>query len=124
MTKSVTYSLVNCQKDSGSFYRELNAFTDSILDDPDPEVDDLVGDFSDFVKENKTELLRSGNEYLVEFLMIGVYWNNYSGSASVTGSFSKGLLKKLYKQRKRFPKYKAEIDKVSKRSLQHHFWFF
>jgi len=112
MTKSVTYSLVNYQKDSGSFYRELGAFTDSILDDSDPEVYDFVGDFSSFVKENKIELLRSRSEYLVEFLMIGVYWNNYSGNASVTGSLSKSLLKKLYKQRKRFPKYKAEIDKV------------
>lgn len=112
MTRNVTYSLVNYQKDSGSFYRELGAFTDSILNDLDPEVAGFVGDFCDFVKGNKTELLRTRNEYLVEFLMIGLYWNNYSGNASVTGSFSKSLLGKLYKQRKRFPKYKAEIDKV------------
>lgn len=112
MTKSIIYSLINHQKDSGSFYKELGAFTDSILNDLDPEVEGFVGDFSDFAEKNKTELLRTRNEYLVEFLMIGLYWNNYSGNASVTGSFSKGLLKKLYKQRKRFPKYKAEIDKV------------
>lgn len=112
MTKSITYSLANYQKDSGSFYRDLSAFTDSILYETDTEVDGFVEDFSDFVKKNKTELLRTHNEYLVEFLMIGVYWTNYSGNASVTGSFSKSLLKKLYKQRKRFPEYKAEIDKV------------
>lgn len=112
MTKSVTYSLVNYQKDSSSFYNELGVFTDSILEDPEPEVEGCVEDFMDFVKNNKTEVLRSRNEYLVEFLMIGVYWNNYSGNASLTGSLSKSLLKKLYKQRKRFPKYKAEIDKA------------
>jgi len=56
--------------------------------------------------------LQLWNEYLVEFLMIGVYWNNYSGNALKTGILSKRLLKKLYKQRKRFPKYKSEIDKV------------
>jgi len=112
MLKSITYSLVNYQKDSGSFYRELSAFTDSILDDLDPEVDSFVRDFCNFIKGNKIELLRSRNEYLVEFLMIGVYWNNYSGNALKTGILSKRFLKKLYKQRKRFPKYKSEIDKV------------
>jgi hypothetical protein len=44
--------------------------------------------------------------------MIGVYWNNYSANAQETGLLSKKLLKTLYKQRKKFPKYKPEIDKA------------
>jgi uncharacterized protein len=64
------------------------------------------------VDENKVEKLRSRNEYLVEILMIGVYWNNYSANALKTGSLLKKLLKSLYKQRKKFPKYKPEIDKA------------
>jgi hypothetical protein len=112
MTKNITYSLVNYQKDSGRFYEELGAFTDSILYDPDPEVDGFVANFCDFIKNNKTEILRTRHEYLVEFLMIGLYWYNYSGNALETGNLSKKLLKILYKQRKKFPKYKSEIDKV------------
>jgi hypothetical protein len=112
MTKSITYSLVNSKKDSGSFYTDLGVFTDSLLNEIDPEVNQIVGDFFDFIKKNKIEYLRSANEYLVEFLMIGVYWNNYSGNASKTGFLSKKLLNTLYLQRKRHPKYKAEIDMV------------
>jgi hypothetical protein len=112
MSKSITYSLVNFQKDSGSFYNDLSVFTDSVLDDLDSEVEGLIGNFCGFIREYKIELLRSRNEYVVEFLMIGLYWNNYSGNASKTGNLSKKLLEILYKQRKKFPKAKPEIDKV------------
>ncbi len=112
MTKRVTYSLVNYQKDSGSFYIDLAIFTDSVLDDLDPETEGFVKDFCSFLDEEKIEPLRSRNEYVVEFLMIGVYWNTYSGNALKTGNLSKRLLNTLYKQRKRFPEYKTEIDKV------------
>jgi len=112
MTKSVTYSLVNYQKDSGSFYTDLAIFTNSVLEDVNPETEGFVMDFSNFVSEKKIENLPSWNEYVVEFLMIGVYWNNYSGNAIRTGNLSKRVLKTLYAQRRKFPKYKPEIDTV------------
>jgi uncharacterized protein len=112
MAKSVTYSLENYQKGPVSFYTDLAIFTDSVLGDLDPETEDLIRDFSNFVNESRIETFRSRNEYLVEFMMIGLYWNNYSGNASVNGNLSKRVLKTLYSQRKRFPKYKPEIDKV------------
>ena len=110
MTKSVTYSLANNLQDSGSFYADLSVFTDSVLEVLEPEAEGFVKDYCDFITENRIETLRSQKEYVVEFLMIGIYWNNYSGNSSKTGIFSERLLQKLYKQRKRFPKYKNEID--------------
>jgi uncharacterized protein len=112
MAKSITYSLTGNQNDSSGFYSELSLFTDLIIRDLNPETEKYLTDFCHFVDENKVEKLRSRNEYLVELLMIGVYWNNYSGNAVKTGSLSKKLLKVLYKQRKKFPKHKPEIDKV------------
>jgi hypothetical protein len=112
MAKCVTYSLENNRKALGSFYTYLSIFTDSILWDLNPETEDFVRDFCNFANESKIETFRSHNEYLVEFLMIGLYWNNYSGNASITGNLSKRVLRTLYAQRKRFPKYKPEIDKV------------
>jgi uncharacterized protein len=64
------------------------------------------------MEENKEEHLRSTNEYLVEFLMIGIYWTNYSGNAAATAYLPIKMLQALYNQRRRFPKYKTEIDKV------------
>ena len=112
MIKNITYSLVNYQQDSSSFYSELDFFIDSLLDDLDLEASEIIKDFCDFIGNNKIEILRSSNEYVVELLMIGVYWNNYSGNASKTNKLSTKFLKALYKQRKRFPSFKAEIDKL------------
>jgi uncharacterized protein len=112
MTNCVTYSLLNNQKNSDSFYCDLGKFTAVVLGNLDPDVNDFVNDFSLFLKEKGIETLRSRNEYLLEFLMIGVYCNNYSGNALQTGSLPKKVIKTLYAQRKRFPEFKPEIDKV------------
>jgi uncharacterized protein len=112
MAKNVTYSLLNYQKDSSSFYTHLGMFTDSVIADLDQEIDSVVKDFCDFLNQDRIEILRSHNEYTVELLMIGLYWNNYSGNAIRTGNLSKKVLKTLYTQRKNFPQYKPEIDKV------------
>jgi len=112
MTRCVTYSLGKYSDGSYNFYADLGSFTDSILKGLGAEIKSFVKDFCYFVDEEKIEALRSQNEYVVEFLMIGLYWNNYSGNALKTGRWSKWLLKVLYRQRKKFPKYKAQIDKV------------
>jgi len=112
MSKIITYSLLNYQKNTDSFYSDLGIFTDSVLGNLNPEVEGFVSDFCEFINKKTIEHLRSQAEYIVEFLMIGLYWNNYSGNALETGYLSKKLLEILYKQRKRFPKYKAKIDKV------------
>jgi hypothetical protein len=112
MTTDITYSLSGYRENSSGFYTSLSDFTDLIISNLNPETERVITDFSYFVEENKVENLRSRNEYLVEILMIGVYWNNYSANAQETGLLSKKLLKALYKQRKKFPKYKPQIDKV------------
>jgi len=112
MTQGITYSLAGNQNDSTGFYIDLSHFTDLVINNLNLETENHITDFCQYVNEYKIENLRSRNEYLVELLMIGMYWNNYSGKAVKTGSLSKNLLKALYKQRKRFPAYKPEIDKV------------
>jgi len=112
MNKCVTYSLGKYKDGSYNFYADLGRFTDSILKNLDAETKSFVKDFCYFVDEEKIETLRSQNEYVVEFLMIGLYWNNYSGNALKTGQLPKWLLKVLYRQRKKFPTYKAQIDKA------------
>lgn len=112
MSKSLTYKLNNLGGNQDSFYADLGSFTDSILSKTDAETESFVNDFRTFIEKEKIEALVSQNEYIVEFLMIGIYWRNYSGNAAVTGNFAGNILKTLYKQRKKFPEYKAKIDKL------------
>lgn len=112
MKPGITYSLLNYQDDAVSFYTDLSMFTDTVLHDLDAETEGFVRDVCNFINENRIETPRSRNEYVVEFLMIGLYWNNYSGNALKTGNLSKKLLKILYEQSKKFPAYKAEIEKL------------
>jgi hypothetical protein len=112
MTKNMPYSLKNDQENSSLFYQQLGEFTDFILRNLDSELLDSIESYCYFLKINEIETIRSRSEYLVELLMIGIYWNNYSGNAVKTGNRSVKVLQKLYKQRKRFPKHKSEIDKL------------
>ena len=71
MTKCLTYSLNNFQGNKDSFYTELSRFTDSVLSKTDTEIIDFVNDFCTFIEKEKTETLRSKNEYIVELDFLG-----------------------------------------------------
>lgn len=112
MNGGITYSFLNHENDSSRFYDDLSLFTELVINGLDKELIGYIEEFNDFVHRNKVEPGRPSNEYVFEVLMIGLYWNDYSGNALKTENPSRKLLKILYKQRKKFPTYKAEIDKV------------
>lgn len=109
MEKTVTYSLLNNNTES-DFYFDLRKFTDVILQHVDLHDNIYIADYYAFIEKTKLEPLHALNEYVLEFVMIGVFWQNYSGNSSRTGRNTSRFLQFLYRQRKRFPSLKAKID--------------
>jgi uncharacterized protein len=108
----ITYSLANKEQNSGSFYLMLNIFTDLITDSASVKLHGIVKNYIPWLKQNKTKKIRSDDEYYLELIMMGVFWNNYASKAVQTSSFSRKLFMQLYAWRKKYPRYKKYIDKI------------
>lgn len=63
----------------GEFYCALSDFTDDELTRIDDRIGGTVDRFIAFIMLCKKENLRSRNEYLLEPLIAGILWNEYSG---------------------------------------------
>lgn len=80
-----------------SFYHNLSDTTSEILDLllNDPCVVH-VSEFRDFIDQQKIEPTRSLEEYLIEYIMIGLYWQKYAGYASGLSNSVKNISDILY----------------------------
>ncbi len=112
MNQIKPYFLPTEQPDQGCFYDDLSLFTDSVLHSFAGLTSNYIDEYISFLKVEGIENTRTHDEYLVEMLMLGIFWKNYSGNASKTGYLPYRILDFLYKQRRRFPAYKPLIDKV------------
>lgn len=110
MPGSITYDLRPSQ-DSNDFYRELSAFTNDAWVIAFFHLSPHVADYYRFIEENNIEPLRSKDEYLLELVITGVLVKNYYSKARRTGSFSTGLLARLYELRKQHQKIKPLVDR-------------
>ena len=111
------YSLSNDQQHSENFYKQLASFTDFVLKMAQPMVGDILKHFQRFVRENELEFLRSRDEYFIEFLALGVYWNTYSGRAPKLSGLKQLILQKLYNSRRNHSHFKSFIDKLRGRLM-------
>ncbi|HEY9122803.1 MAG TPA: DUF116 domain-containing protein [Bacteroidales bacterium] len=112
INQPVTYSL-SIKGDEKSFYKELEIFTQSVIQELsiffNKEVDGLVK----FLSQNKTEELRTKEEYSFELIIIGTLWNIYNGYAQKDNSFVVDtLLPHLNNLRKKNQMLKPYVDDV------------
>ena len=112
MRKNVTYNLLVNNSDSDAFYRDLRMFTNIVLDEADYNLSTYLNDYYLYIQKTQPENPRSRNEYLLELIMIGIFWRNYIHKAEKTAYLSKVVLQKLYKVRKSSPLLKPAADKV------------
>ncbi|MBN2717820.1 MAG: DUF116 domain-containing protein [Deltaproteobacteria bacterium] len=99
--EAITYSIA-----SDGFYDELSDFTDTVLTRA-REILPSVRPFMLVVDEKR----RSENEYLLELMMLGVYWRNYASYAMGTTPQTMALCRQLLRARQ-IGRIKPVIDKV------------
>jgi uncharacterized protein len=112
MNAAVTYSLVEKEQNSGSFYIMLNVFTDLVLDSAYIKLGNSIDDYTKWLTNNKIEKVRSKEEYILELITLGIFWNNYASKAIQTNRLSKKIIAGLYKMRKQYPRLKKQLDKL------------
>lgn len=98
--------------DDSAFYEELARFTDELLAAIEAPVEEALARFRQFIVRTGLEEARSEQEYLVEFLAIGLFYQNYSGHAARSNRLVLSLLTRLFTLRKRFSRLKPAVDRV------------
>ncbi|MBK7029287.1 MAG: DUF116 domain-containing protein [Bacteroidales bacterium] len=112
MSSLLPYSLNAEQQNSDSFYLDLECFTDLMILKADACLGRFTEDYYIHNQRLNKRIDSSRHEYLLELLMIGIFWTNYSTKAIKTNRFSTIILTELYKLRKRYPSQKSRIDKI------------
>lgn len=99
--EQITYSLSNNQSNSKEFYRRLADFTDWWLAVVPSPISKIIQQYQIFIRREQREEIRSREEYLLEFLTLGIYWNLYSSKAMRLPELSGRVLTKLSALRRR-----------------------
>lgn len=96
-----------------SFYQTLSKTTSDLLgmllDNPAIV---HISEFRSFIAQEKIEPVRSLEEYLVEYIMIGLYWEKYSGYASALSGSVKKASDILFSAGQNLKAIKEPIDKL------------
>ncbi|MGE5354228.1 MAG: DUF116 domain-containing protein [Syntrophothermus sp.] len=110
--KTITYSLRNNEENSDKYYSDIERFTDSILLEADRQFLPVIKSYMKYLENNRIEKLRSVNEYMYEFLSLGVYWRTYGSEAQKLNPLMGHLLVSLYSLRRKYRPLKKYIDAV------------
>ena len=110
--KAITYTLRNDKNNSDVFYSELGFFTSEVIKEAERSCLNYVVSFREYLRTNKTEKIRTDEEYLFEFLTIGVLWLKYSNAAGDLKYPSYRLLAYLYNLRQKNKAVKKYVDFV------------
>ncbi len=104
--EAITYKL-----DRG-FYDKLEDFTAVIIDAADYLLGRSVEQFMQWIERRGIERLRSRDEYIIEMIMAGLYWNIYAANAMMLPRRYYYIFKYLYRVRTDYIKLKPAADKV------------
>ena len=99
--KEITYLLCKNNDNSNKYYEIVSAFTDEVVKNINNISGKYINEFMKYIYENKIENLRSKPEYILEILMLGVFWENYINKALCLKKIPKYILIKLAYLRKR-----------------------
>jgi hypothetical protein len=106
----ITYSLKGNQNNSNEYYEEIKSFTDEILNEFDAH--STIFEFKEYVQENGMDKIRSNEEYIFEFLMLGTFWRVYSSKASKLDENPQKLLESFALERQKNKPAKEIIDLI------------
>jgi len=112
MEKIITYSLKAGNVNSDDYYKDVSKFTDEVMKNAEDLSEDIIEDFKKYIDGNKLEKLRSTEEYVLEFLIIGVLWQLYSDDALSLNSLPKKILTELKDLRQKGGDIKAKVDVI------------
>ena len=79
--KAVTYSLKLENNNSEQYYRDVRAFTDSVLHQSEGSLLPIVEQYIIYLKKYQLEKLREKEEYILELLSFGILWKTYAATA-------------------------------------------
>ena len=108
--ENITYSLKGNQKNSDNYYKEIKSFTDEVFNEFKYFETQVISDFISYVEENNMDKISSYNEYIFEFLMLGVFWRVYSTRAANLDENPQKILENLVKERNQNEPAKETID--------------
>ncbi len=108
--ESITYSLKG--RTNSEFYEQLALFSDKILTEAGIYLSSDIKSFSGFIEENKLGSVHSMQEYIIEFITIGILLEKYSIYATSTDIFSSSLLSTLSKIGKKSKYLKPIVNKL------------
>ncbi|MGB9978901.1 DUF116 domain-containing protein [Methanobacterium sp.] len=108
--ETITYSLKGNQKDSNKYYKEIKSFTYEVLNEFESFETDTIFDFISYIKKMDMTGIRSYDEYIFEFLMLGVFWRIYGVRAAHLDKNPQKILENLVKERNQNELAKETID--------------
>ena len=106
----ITYSLRDSRNLSDIFYQELSTFTDEVLAEMDNLTRAAVDGYVSYLQKEKSLKIRSDEEHAFELLVLGTYWQVYSGDAEGLNEIPQQLLSDLAKLRRKGGSLKPGID--------------
>lgn len=107
--KYVTYNLQGDDITSDKYYEKVSVISRSVKKIIFKQGNEYLNDFMQYIEENHIELLRTKDEYAIEFLMVGVMLSEYNlYGNTVTKGFS-AVFKLLNKLRQK-DKLKNKVD--------------
>jgi hypothetical protein len=112
MNATITYSLREGHKHSDQYYRDIDAFTDHVLDEAQSQVGNLVGAFQTYLQQTGREVPRTPPEHVFELLTLGVLWRVYAGHALGLSRVPQRALAHLVRLRERSSRLKPVVDLV------------
>lgn len=108
--ESVTYSLKRNHNNSNEYYEEIKSFTDEFLNEFEYFETSVISDFISYLERNDINEIRSYDEYIFEFLMLGTFWRIYSQKASCLDENPQKILENLVTERNQNEPAKETID--------------
>lgn len=108
--KTVTYSLLNGDANSGHYYADVAALAEAILRRANERLCPIVDTYLTYLRVNKSEKLRTREEYFFDLLTAGTIWRVYAPEASRLAYPEYFLLSRLYELRKKNKQLKLFID--------------
>ena len=84
-----------------SFYSELSEFTDTLIKNLSKKQKQIIKNYTAFIKKYYPEIKRDETDHLLEILIAGTLWNNYTETALKTKSVFFPIVNFLYRVRKK-----------------------
>ncbi len=109
---SITYSTLSLKDGNTQFYNDLVRTTDEIVFEANASLKGYVDRYRQFIQDRNIEKLRGSNEYLLELIMLGVFWRSNETHVNRTPLVAAKALRWLYMVRKNSPLLKPLADKV------------